>query len=87
MQLKDALFEFDNALFGEVTARTQEWYFRVDAEGNYKGMLGSLLDELGNVDVREITITDLRNWRKVVFSRQTRYGDHRPLEEGELSSG
>lgn len=85
MQLKDALFEFDNALFGEVAPRTREWYFHLDKKGNFRGMLGSLLNELGNVDVTEITITDLRKWRKTVFSRQTKYGGHRPLEEGELS--
>lgn len=85
MQLKNALFEFDNALFGEVAPRTQEWYFHQDKKGNFRGMLGSLLNELGNVDVAEITVTDLRNWRKAVFSRQTKYGEHRPLEEGQLS--
>ena len=85
MQLKDALLEFDNAIFGEVAPRTREWYFSVDDEGNFRGMLGSLLNELGNVDVTEITITDLRNWRKKVFSRQTRYGGHRPQKDGELS--
>jgi integrase/recombinase XerD len=85
MFLKDALVEFDNALYGEVAPRTRDWYIRVDKDGNFHGMLGSLLNELGNMDVKEITVTDLRNWRKSIFSRKTKYGDHRPLEKGELS--
>ncbi len=85
MHLKDALLEFDNALYGEVAERTREWYMRVDESGNFGGMLGSLVSELGDVKVCEITVNDLRNWRKAVFSRRIKYGKQRPEEEGELS--
>ena len=85
MLLKDALLEFDRALYGEVSIRTREWYMRVDESGNFRGMLGSLVSELGDVKVDEITVTDLRNWRMAVFSRRIKYGKQRPEEEGELS--
>lgn len=85
MKLKDVLIEFDSALYGEVADRTREWYVRVDQDGNFRGMLGSLVNEFGNVDVREITIRDLRRWRNNIFSRETKYGEQRPEQEGGLS--
>ena len=78
MKLSEALREFDTALVGNVADSTRSWYSR---------RLGALVEFVGDVEIEELTISDLRRWRASLIERDARWTDHptRPEEEGGLS--
>ena len=80
MQLKNALLLFEESLIGEVKERTRRWYISFDNFGHAHGMLASLLHHFDDVLVEQITVTELRRWRKAMYERKTKYGGHRPEE-------
>lgn len=67
MVLKTALKRFIYALDGEVQPATLDWY---------NSHLTTLLNELGDTDITNITIDDLRAWRHQQFHQHTRYATH-----------
>lgn len=79
MKLSEALQEFDLALTGNVAGATRVWY---------QQRMGSLLDALGDVEIEEITISDLRRWRAGLIEQEQRWSEHptRPPADGPLST-
>jgi site-specific recombinase XerD len=78
MLLSEALTEFDLSLVGNAVDSTRRWYAQ---------RLLSLVEYLGDVEVCEVTVSDLRHWRAWLVERTTRWADHpsRPEVEGGLS--
>lgn len=78
MQLSTAIQEFDLALIGVVAPGTRDLYLR---------RLRSLLDFLGDVEIEQIAISDLRRWRTHLVERKERWVNtpYRPPAPGPLS--
>ena len=79
MLLSEALESFDLSRAGVAPPAPRRWY---------GGAGKSLLRFLGDVDISQITIVDLRRWRKALVERPARYSEHpsRPEETGGLSA-
>ncbi|WP_299030015.1 tyrosine-type recombinase/integrase [uncultured Thermanaerothrix sp.] len=78
MQLSVAIQEFDLSLAGVVASGTRKLYLR---------RLHSLLDFLGDVEIEQITTSDLRRWRADLSERKERWvnNPYRPPAAGGLS--
>jgi len=78
VNLSGALREYDLSMIGNAAPSTRKWY---------KQRLGALVEFLGDVEVEEITITRLREWREWLVERDGRWQGHptRPEVEGGLS--
>jgi len=78
LKLSEALREFDLSLVGNAADSTRVWYQR---------RLGALVEFSGDVEIEELTISDLRRWRASLIERDERWSDHptRPEQEGGLS--
>ncbi len=67
MNIESAIELFLTAKTGEVAETTVRWY------GSH---LKTLLSFLGDCDIAEVTIYNLREWRVQVLGKKTRYDDH-----------
>lgn len=78
MRLSAAIQEFDLSLAGVVSSGTRKLYLRI---------LHSLVDFLGDVEVGQITVSDLRRWRASLAERRERWvnNPYRPPAAGGLS--
>jgi site-specific recombinase XerD len=78
MRVIDALEEFYLSMEGVVSPKTLKWY-------NHK--LGSLMVDIGDNDLEEVTIHDLRKWRSKLAKQKQKFIDHptKPTIEGGLS--
>lgn len=76
--LSHALEEFQQSMVGVKSESTCRWY---------RYTLSSMLDELGDVQIQDITTSALRRWRTALLGRSARWEDHpgRPEAEGGLS--
>jgi integrase len=79
MNLSGALREFDLSLVGNAAESTRLWY---------RQRLGALVEFVGDVEIEELSISDLRRWRAMLVERNGRWKDHptRPAEKGGLST-
>lgn len=87
MKLSEAIVYFDQSRAGEVADATRRWFYYVNAEGRPCGRLWSLVQSLGDMEVCQLTIRELRQWRADLLARDTRWADSevRPTQEGGLS--
>jgi len=78
VKLSEALRAFDLSLVGNAADSTRSWY---------QQRLGALVEFTGDVEVEELTISDLRRWRLSLIERDGRWQDHptRPEQAGGLS--
>ncbi len=78
MKLEEAINLYVQARCGEIADSTLTWY---------QHHLRAMFQYLGNVDIAEITITDLRAYRAKLLEQENRWLDHptRPTEGGGLS--
>jgi site-specific recombinase XerD len=78
VKLSEALTEFDLALIGCVAESTRSWY---------RKRLRGLARQLGDVDIEEVSVSDLRRWRKGLVKKDKRWVNHptKPAKSGGLS--
>ncbi len=67
MNVYDAIEVFLTAKTGEISGATVKWY---------RSHLKTLGAHLGNLEIGEVTIYSLREWRIKIISKKTRYDDH-----------
>jgi len=78
MLLCDAVGLFLDAKVGVVSKETRRWY---------RARLEPLADFLDGVDLEDVTVADLRRWRRSLVDKDCRWDNHphRPEESGGLS--
>lgn len=78
MKLSEAIKLFHISREGEVADSTRNWA---------SSKLGTLIEHLGDLEISDITINHLRQWRSTIRAQKTRWENHptRPTEDGSIS--
>lgn len=87
MKLSEAIAYFDQSRTGEVSIATRRWFYYVNAAGRPHGRLWSLVESIGDIDVCDVSIRELRRWRAELLARDCRWdsSEVRPAQAGGLS--